>query len=48
MITAARELGEASQNDLYVMKLDGSEIEPVTGSLSSGPAEGLPDWGQRR
>jgi Tol biopolymer transport system component len=48
MITAVRVPGEASENDLYVMNVDGSGVKPVTGSLSRGPAEGAPDWGPRR
>jgi TolB protein len=45
MITAVRVLGETSENDVYVMNADGTGIQPVTGSLSNRPAEGLPDWG---
>jgi Tol biopolymer transport system component len=48
MMTAVRELGETSENDVYVMNLDGTGIQPVTASLSNRPAEGLPDWGQAR
>jgi Tol biopolymer transport system component len=45
MITAVRVPGEASENDVYVMNLDGTGIQPVTASLSLHPAEGVPDWG---
>lgn len=45
MITAVGIPGEASENDVYVMKRDGTRIRPVTASLSRYPAEGLPDWG---
>jgi Tol biopolymer transport system component len=45
MITAVRELGETSQNDVYVMNVDGTGVHAVTASLSDRPAEGLPDWG---
>jgi TolB protein len=47
MITSVRVPGEASENDVYVMNLDGTGIQPVTSSLSLRPAEGLPDWGPR-
>jgi Tol biopolymer transport system component len=43
MITAVRVPGEASENDVYVMNLDGTGIQPVTASLSLPRAEGLPD-----
>src|SRR5262249_57061049 len=45
MITAVRVPGETSENDVYVMNLDGTGAQPVTASLSTRPAEGLPDWG---
>jgi Tol biopolymer transport system component len=45
MITAVRVPGESSENDVYVMNLDSSGIQPVTASLSLRPAEGVPDWG---
>jgi Tol biopolymer transport system component len=45
MITAVRVLGETSENDVYVMNVDGTGIQPVTASLSLRPAEGMPDWG---
>jgi TolB protein len=45
MITAVRILGEASENDIYVMSREGTGIHVVTASLSRRPAEGLPDWG---
>ena len=50
MITAQREPGETTQDDIYVMRRDGSGIEPVTGNVldpgePSPPAEGVPDWG---
>jgi Tol biopolymer transport system component len=53
MITAQREPGETTQDDIYVMHRDGSGIEPVTGSVLDpgepfAPAEGLPDWGTHR
>jgi Tol biopolymer transport system component len=44
-ITAVRVPGEASENDVYVMNIDGSGIAPLTASLSLDAAEGLPDWG---
>jgi Tol biopolymer transport system component len=47
MITVMRAPGEASENDIYVMNLDGSEVTPLTGSLSTEEAEGAPDWGPR-
>jgi uncharacterized delta-60 repeat protein len=48
MITAVRVPGEESENDVYVMKLDGTGVQLVTGSLSRMQAEGLPDWGPLR
>jgi hypothetical protein len=52
MITALREPGEMTQDDIYIMQLDGSGIESVTGSVldpgqPAPPAEALPDWGPR-
>jgi Tol biopolymer transport system component len=52
MITALREPGEITQDDIYIMQLDGSGVESVTGSVldprqPAPPAEGLPDWGPR-
>ena len=52
-ITALREPGETTQDDLYVMRRDGSGIEPITGNLLDPgepfpPAEGLPDWGTHK
>jgi Tol biopolymer transport system component len=54
MITALREPGErgATQDDIYVMNVDGSRAKSVTGSLLDPeepfpPLEGLPDWGPR-
>jgi Tol biopolymer transport system component len=44
-ITAVRAPGEASENDVYVMNVDGSGITPLTASLSLDAAEGVPDWG---
>jgi len=48
MITAVRAPGEASENDVYVMNLDRTGLMSVSGSLSTGQAEGLPDWGAQR
>jgi Tol biopolymer transport system component len=45
MIVAVRIPGEHSENDIYVMRRDGTGIRPVTTKLSTYPAEGLPDWG---
>jgi TolB protein len=46
-ITAIRFPGETTQNDLYVMNLDGTGIRPVTESLATTieSQEGVPDWG---
>jgi TolB protein len=44
-ITAVRIPGRRSENDVYVMRLDGSHLRNVTKALSRRPAEGLPDWG---
>ena len=48
MIVAVRIPGEHSENDVYVMRRDGTGIRPVTTGLSIHPAEGLPDWGTAR
>jgi Tol biopolymer transport system component len=48
MVTAIRSPGEASENDVYVMSLDGSHMVPVTTSLPNDRAEGVPDWGPAR
>jgi TolB protein len=48
MITAIRYPGEASENDVYTMDLDGTHISPVTDALSIPQAEGAPDWGPAR
>lgn len=45
MITAVRSPGEASENDVYTMNFDGTDVTPVTDSLSIPQAEGAPDWG---
>jgi hypothetical protein len=49
LITALREPGGTTQDDLYILHLDGSGIEPVTGNVLDpgepfAPVEGLPDW----
>jgi Tol biopolymer transport system component len=46
-IAAIRWPGETTENDLYVMNLEGTAIRPVTGSLATAieSAEGVPDWG---
>lgn len=45
MIAALRAPGEASENDVYVMELDGTMVQVVTASLSDERAEGTPGWG---
>ena len=48
MITAVRVPGEESENDIYVVKLDGTGVQSVTGTFSRRQSEGLPDWGPLR
>ena len=48
MIAALRSPGEASENDVYVMELDGTIVQVVTASLSDERAEGTPAWGPLR
>ena len=47
-IVAVKSPGERSENDVYVMRSDGTDIRAVTTWLSTYPADGLPDWGTAR